>query len=97
MIKRGIVIQTAVGNGMASIVGEIDYDDKLIDSMYYRDVNKPNEEGANLVFAAFVFPAENREQIQKLLDELNVSKKAHDDLVARVYYTEFPKYNGRNK
>jgi len=87
MIRKGIVIDTL----KFEIVNEVEYDDQLIDGFYVRDVNKSSKEGANLLFAAFVFPVESKPQVEMALKDLKEAKKTFEDIQARIFYKMFPR------
>ncbi len=93
MIRKGFYIDTQ----KLVIVRDVTYDDKVFDSFYVREVGVSSKEGANILFAAQTFPIEYRNEIQSLLTELAAKKKEYEDLQAKIFYREFPKYRGYTK
>jgi hypothetical protein len=85
MIRKGFVIDTQ----KLIIERDVNYDDVVFDGLYIKDVDKPSKEGANILFAAFVFPEDAREEVQIALNELKAVKKQYDDLQAEIYYKRF--------
>jgi len=85
MIRKGFVIDTL----KLQIDRSVEYDDKVFDGLYVRDVNLPSKEGGNILFAAFVFPEPCRVEVQQALDELKAAKKVFEDLQTEIYYKRF--------
>lgn len=84
MIRKGFIINTSTHN----IDYECEYDDTRIDGMYVKCLYNGRKE---IIPAAYVFPIENKRAIEMLLIQLATAKKNYDDIVADVYYKQFPK------
>jgi hypothetical protein len=91
MTRKGFIIDTL----KLKITREVNYDDTIFDDLYVKDVDASPKEGENILFAAFTFPIESKEQVQKALDELKAAKKVFDDLQAHIYYKVFPSLRKR--
>ena len=85
MIRKGFTIDTL----KLVIDKSVEYDDKVFDGLYVRDVHLPSKEGGNILFAAFTFPESCRSEIQQALDELKAAKKVFEDLQTEIYYKRF--------
>lgn len=87
MIKKGIIIDIQ----KSQVSNEIEYDDTRVDGMFYKVVKHPSKDGLGLSPIAYIFPIENRLEVEKLLKHLKELKDAYDKEVSRVYYQEMPK------
>lgn len=80
MIRKGIIIDTM----KFTIVRECSYDDVLVEAMFYR------VDGEDLIPAAYVYPLENKEELEVVLEAMRGIKKAYDEQVAHFYYKILP-------
>jgi len=81
MIKSGFIINADKN----TIERDCQYDDKRIEGMFVKV-------DGQLLPAAYVFPIEHKAVVIELLNQIAASKKAHDALVADIYYKQFMKY-----
>lgn len=81
MIRKGIIIDTM----KFTIVRECSYDDVLVEAMFYR------VDGEDLIPAAYVYPLENKEELEILLADMREAKKSYDEQVAHFYYKVLPR------
>lgn len=84
MIRKGFIINVSTH----SISHECEYDDARVEGMYVKCSYDGRKE---IIPAAYVFPIENKQAIEILLIQLEAAKKAYDDIVADVYYKQFPR------
>jgi hypothetical protein len=85
IMRKGILIDTS--RGQAKIISEVEYDDsKRIDGMFYRVAGQQYP-----IPIAYLYPLENRDKVQALLDELNAAAKIYEDVSSRIYYQDLMK------
>ena len=93
MIRKGFVIDTQ----NYEVAKYVEYNDKIVEDFYVKDVNASSKEGANLLFAAMTFPIECEEEVREALSELKIAKKSYESTVERIFYKRFREIKDKAK